>query len=75
MSLTRGCAAFHQLPLPVVKGDAAAAASAQPTHAIPSLAAVGTGVEAFHLATAFAFLSDDPGHIFPRNVVNIKPSF
>ena len=75
MLLTRGRAAFHQLPLAVIEGDAAAAAGAQPANAVPPLAAVSTGVEAFHLATAFALFSDDSGHVSAKNVVNINSSF
>jgi hypothetical protein len=63
------------LPLAVVKGDAATAAGAQPSNAVPSFATVGTGVEAFHLATALAFLSNDSRHVLPKNVVNINPPF
>ncbi|MBR68948.1 MAG: hypothetical protein CMA86_05525 [Euryarchaeota archaeon] len=67
-------AAFPFLPL-LVHGDATATAGAQPTHAIPSFATFSAGVEAFHLATAGALLSDDSGHDCANYVVNINAPF
>ena len=54
---------------------ASATAGAQPTNAVPSLAAVRTDVEAFHLAATGALLSDDACHDWPSYVVNINPLF
>ena len=73
MSRTR--AAFHQLPLAVVKGDTPAAAGAQPSDAVPTFATLCAGVKTLHFATAFAFLRGDSWHESPKNVVNINPPF
>ena len=73
-ALTSIRAAFPFLPL-FVHGDATASAGAQPAHAVPAFAAFSAGVEAFHLATTGALLSNDSGHASPINVVNINTSF
>ena len=72
--LTSIRATFAFLPL-FVHGDATATAGAQPAHAVPALTTFSAGVEAFHLATAGALLSDNSGHVSPNNVVNIKAPF
>jgi len=74
MVLTSIRAAFAFLPL-FVHGDATTTAGAHPAHAVPAFAAFSAGVEAFHLATAGALLSDDSGHDSLINVVNINAPF
>ena len=74
MMLTLVAAAFPFLP-GFVHADATATAGAQPAHALPSFSAFCTGVEAFHLASTGAPLSDDACHGSSNNVVNINPPF
>lgn len=75
ISFTVSCAAFHQLPLAVVQGDASTPTCAHPPNTVPSFPAFGTRVQSLHLASAIACLSNNSSHAAATNVVNINPAF
>ena len=65
--------AVYNVPITRVHGEASASAGAHPTDLIPSLTALGPGVNSLHFTGAITSLSFHSGHGFWFIVVNINP--